>query len=111
MEKIGQRIHARRKELKLSQKELGRLVGVSHATVSYWEADTNAPKTENFLNLAKALKTSVDELISNVDMTFIDDETLIALIKNSYPKLDEARRRALMASLVDLEFAHKEDAK
>lgn len=104
MQKFGLKIQRRRKELGYTQAKLGGLVGVSGATVSMWESDINSPKTENFLNLAKALKLSVDELIAGIDMDFLDEETLLALVKNSYPRLPENRRRALMAALIDLEF-------
>lgn len=104
MEKFGTKIKRRRKELGFSQTKLGAMVGVSGATISMWESDTNSPKTENFLNLAKALNLTVDELIANIDMDFLDEETLVAIVKSSYPKLSEARRRALMAALMDMEF-------
>lgn len=103
MKKIGLKIKARRKELKLTQKDLGTLVGVSGATVSMWEADTNTPKTENFLALSKALQLTVDELLANVDMNFIDDETLVALVKSSYPKFSTKHREALMRVLLALD--------
>lgn len=102
MEKFGAKIFKRRKELKLTQQKLGDAVGVSGATISMWESDTNAPKTENFLNLATALQLSVEELLSDVDMSFIDEETLVALVKTSYPRFSAKHREALMRVLLDL---------
>lgn len=103
MEKIGSKIKEKRKALKLTQKQLGSLVGVSGATVSMWEADTNTPKTENFLSLSKALQVTVDELLENVDMNFIDEETLVALVKKSYSGFSPKHREALMRVLLALD--------
>lgn len=54
MDTLGQRIRKRRKALKLTQKQLGDSVKVSHVTVSQWEQDLFAPKNIN--GLSKALK-------------------------------------------------------
>ena len=103
MEKLGLRIKNRRRELGLSQKELGKAVGVSHVTISHWEADTNSPKTENFMNLASALKLSIEQLLANTDAQVMDDETFASVVAITYRKLDKAKRRALIARLWDID--------
>ena len=45
---LGDRIRNRRKELKLTQKDLSTaLKGVSHVAVSQWESNTTKPNAEN----------------------------------------------------------------
>ena len=103
MEKLGEKIKRRRKELKLSQKELAAKVGVSHVSISQWESDTNAPKTENFMNLAAALKQTIVELLSDVDLQVMDDETFESIVLLTYPRLDKEKRRKLIARLWDID--------
>ncbi|WP_438467635.1 LexA family protein [Marinomonas sp. PE14-40] len=62
MKTIADRILHRRKELKMSQRELGRRLTISGATISLWESDRNYPNGENLLKLAKALSTTPEWL-------------------------------------------------
>lgn len=55
MQTVGDRIRARRKELKLTQKDLASRVGVSHVAISQWEKDETAPRGDNLLRLSQAL--------------------------------------------------------
>lgn len=52
---LGQRVLARRKELKLTQREAAKLVGVAHVTISQWERDETQPVGSRLFSLAKAL--------------------------------------------------------
>ncbi|AIX73677.1 helix-turn-helix domain-containing protein [Pantoea sp. PSNIH4] len=55
MKTIGDRLRARRKELRLTQKDLASRVGVSHVAISQWEKDETAPRGDNLLRLSEAL--------------------------------------------------------
>lgn len=59
----GERIKLRRKELKLTQQELSRSVGVSHVAISQWERGETEPSGENLLALAKALRCQPGYLV------------------------------------------------
>lgn len=59
---FAERVKQKRKELGLSQKELGKLAGLSHVTVSKWESGSE-PKAENLYDLAKALSCSANWLL------------------------------------------------
>jgi len=107
MKKFGEKIKARRKELGLSQRKLAQMIGLTHGTISQWESDTNSPKTENFMNLARALQYSIEELLADVDFESLDDETFMAIVKASYPKLSDEKRKALMSALLDFEMTSK----
>jgi transcriptional regulator with XRE-family HTH domain len=52
---LGQRVLARRKELKLTQREAAKLAGVAHVTISQWERDETQPVGSRLFSLAKAL--------------------------------------------------------
>lgn len=52
---LGQRALARRKELKLTQREAAKLVGVAHVTISQWERNETQPVGARLFALAKAL--------------------------------------------------------
>lgn len=62
------RLMERRKMLRLSQKELAKIVGVSVNTIQSYETG-NLPRGEHFLALAKALGCSLDWL-SGLDVSF-----------------------------------------
>lgn len=47
----------------LSQADLAKLVGVSQATVSRWEADVMTPKTDKLSPLAKALGVEIQDVM------------------------------------------------
>ena len=59
---LGQTIARYRKDLGLSQEELGARLGVSRQAVSKWETDNATPDMENLLALAREFGISVAEL-------------------------------------------------
>ncbi|MCL2899760.1 helix-turn-helix domain-containing protein [Brenneria tiliae] len=54
----GERIRARRKELKLTQRALAKLIKVSHVTVSQWETNDSEPGGKNLFALSSSLQCS-----------------------------------------------------
>nr|DAN28472.1 MAG TPA: Repressor protein CI [Caudoviricetes sp.] len=61
---LGDRIRNRRKELKLTQKDLSTaLKGVSHVAVSQWESNTTKPNAENILDLSTVLQCDISWLL------------------------------------------------
>lgn len=63
VESTGSRIKQRRKELGLTQPDVAKRVGVTKATVSLWENDTNTPNGPNLQALAVALECSSNWLL------------------------------------------------
>ena len=57
------RIKAMRKEVGLSQKELGEKIGVGQATVSAWETGRNHPDNETLYKLSKIMGCSIGYLM------------------------------------------------
>ena len=60
---IGQRIAAKRKELGLSQIELGEKMNVSRQSVSKWESDAAIPEIDKLIALSKLYQVSVGWLL------------------------------------------------
>lgn len=59
---IGEKIYQRRKELKLTQRELAERLDVSDKTVSRWELGTTVPDTMQIPMIAAALDLNVNDL-------------------------------------------------
>ncbi|WFQ81308.1 LexA family transcriptional regulator [Xenorhabdus sp. SF857] len=77
---IGVRIRLCRKRLNLTQRELGKLVGVSHVAISQWEKEETEPKGDNLLALASALGCSPeyilkDAFVDNLDISIKPNRT------------------------------------
>ncbi|MCL2862344.1 MAG: helix-turn-helix domain-containing protein [Firmicutes bacterium] len=61
--KIGQSIKTARKFAGLSQVELAKNIGTTHAAISYWENDINIPNVADCWRIADVLGISIDELV------------------------------------------------
>lgn len=59
---IGNQIALYRKSLKMTQEELGQLLGVSNQAVSKWESDVTLPDVLLLPKIVKALNITFDEL-------------------------------------------------
>jgi transcriptional regulator with XRE-family HTH domain len=55
-ETFGARLLKRRKDMKLSQVALGKLVGVAHVTISQWEREETQPVGKRLFALSKGLQ-------------------------------------------------------
>lgn len=64
MNTIGERIRAKRKELGLTQAELGEKLGVTDRAVSKWEQDEGNPDISIVASLAAILQVSIDYLLT-----------------------------------------------
>lgn len=67
IENIGKNIRICRKEAGLSQPQLAKLVGVSHAAISYWENGVNIPNVRDCWLIADVLQISIDQLVGRKD--------------------------------------------
>ena len=60
---IGKSIKNFRKIAGLSQPELAKRIGVSHAAISFWENGVNIPNVKDCWLIADELHVSIDELV------------------------------------------------
>lgn len=65
---IGQRIKELRKENKMSQSELAKLVGCSQPMIVLWEKEECEPTATAICKLSEALNCSTDYLLGKTDM-------------------------------------------
>jgi len=72
---FGQKVNLCRKEKKISQGELGNLVGTSGDIVGKWERDEMAPSIETAKKIAQALDVSLDYLSGLSDSRGLSRET------------------------------------
>lgn len=59
---IGERIKNKRKQMRFTQAELGKLVNVSAQVISNWERGYSNPNHDDVARLAEALECSTEEL-------------------------------------------------
>lgn len=64
---IHARIASLRKELKLSQEDLAKKVGVDNTAISHWENGMARPDISRLAAVATALGITVDDLIDGED--------------------------------------------
>lgn len=82
----GQRIKAARKAAGLTQKELGKKLGVAYQTFAQWENDLRNPKMETLERIADALDISVDYLLKGtiaINSAYIGPG--VAIYRNTSP--------------------------
>ena len=76
LQEIGQRITARRKQLRMTQEELSEMAGVTSQTISNAELGKKGLRPENIIRLCSAMEISPDYLllgrISEDDMSVLN---------------------------------------
>lgn len=65
--KIGEKLKYLRKQKKLTQNELAKLINIGQSTYAHWEKDERIPRKENFEKLAELYEIEVSELFEDVD--------------------------------------------
>ncbi|EMO5715856.1 helix-turn-helix domain-containing protein [Enterobacter bugandensis] len=108
-ETIGRRILRRRKDVGLPQRDLGKILGVSHATISLWESDKTEPSGKNLHALAKALQCTPtwilfgDEDQQPAEPKAIDAQPLLSADEQEmlelYRSLPESEQQAQILNL------------
>ncbi len=71
---IGERIKEARKNMNLTQKELGDILGVSKVSICGYENGTRIPTLENFIQLLEVLEVKPDYLLGRETSVICEDE-------------------------------------
>ena len=71
---VGEKIQFYRKNIGLSQEELGQKMLVSRQTVSLWEMDKTLPTVDNLIRLKEIFSVSIDDILSETEP--IEEKTL-----------------------------------
>lgn len=69
---FGEKIREARKQNGLSQEELASKLCVSRPAITKWESDRGMPDIENLKMISKLLDVSIDYLLADSDMDFIN---------------------------------------
>lgn len=105
---VGEKIQTYRKQLGMSQEELGQKLLVSRQTISLWEKDQTVPTIDNLIRLREILGVSVDEILGfeNIEKK---DEILLCIYgsfffisANVYDHSDEQIVRAEQTTGIDI---------
>ena len=99
-EKIGNRIEKLLKASGYTQKELALMVGVTEAAMSRYLKNEREPKIEVVANLATALNTTSDYLISGTSSNE-DFAEVYRLVARSTAKMTDEEKMKLMKVLLD----------
>lgn len=67
IEKVGKRLRALREEKKITQEELGKILGTSHVTIGRYENGERIPKLDILIDLANYFEASLDYLLFRSD--------------------------------------------
>ena len=76
---FGQKIALRRKELKISQAQIGKRAEVNGDIVGKYERDEMKPSIDTAKRLADALEVSLDYLVGDADFKVLDKKTMYRL--------------------------------
>ncbi|WP_260274624.1 MULTISPECIES: helix-turn-helix transcriptional regulator [Pediococcus] len=68
-------IYHNRREMKLSQADLGERLGVSETIVNQWEQGEKYPTVENLIDLSNVFEISLDQLIRGTEQTMYKVDT------------------------------------
>ena len=67
-EQLSDRLLHLRNQQGFTQEELGRLVGVTHTSVNFWESGSTKPRAASLLKLAKTLGTTPEYLVNGGEL-------------------------------------------
>jgi transcriptional regulator with XRE-family HTH domain len=106
---LGARVRQRRKELGLSQSDLGKAVGITFQQMQKYEHGTNRISFSRLVGIARALECSVADLIGDLDkrkstgafarqMTHLAEPGAGELLA-AYSLMDSSKRRRAVLSL------------
>lgn len=66
LKKLGAHIQHRRKELGISQEQLGEIIGIDRVAIGYIEQGRRSPKLSTLFDIAQALDTEVSEFFKGL---------------------------------------------
>jgi len=81
----GERLEEKRKDLQLTQKGLGSIVGVDGKTISAYENEEIFPRMNTLIKLIETLDISPEYLLGVTDKELPADQRQYIVIPKSYP--------------------------
>lgn len=102
---FGERITYARKQKKLTQGDLGKVVGTSGDIIGKYERDEIKPSIDTAAKIADALKVTLDFLVKDAEYQNIDNDALNRL--KLIEKLPKEERLHLFATMDAFFAKHK----
>lgn len=100
-ERLGDRIATLQREKGYTQKELASMVGVTEAAMSRYVKNEREPRVEVIANLATALNTTSDYLITGKDESAASYSDVINLVARGHANWTQEEKIKLMKVLFD----------
>lgn len=98
METFGQKLSGLRKEMKISQNELAKILNTSTSVIGRYERDEMTPSIEAAKKLAKILNTSVGYLLGETDQAdLFKDPEMLKRFKDILSFSDDKKEHILFA--------------
>ena len=89
---VGSRIKEERLKLNLTQEELGKLIGVSKTTISYYENGLEQPKMDKLKKLTTVLNLTPNYIFgSDINVVLEEDEQYIRISKEDLEILNNLK--------------------
>lgn len=107
---LGEKIRIARQQKQLTQKQLGKALGVSHAVISNWEKEINRPDIDMLEELCKLLDINPNDLfnMSAVNNNLSHSEQQLI---NEYKSLDKYGKKVVNSVLkLEMERIEKEQS-
>ena len=106
---IGTKIMIMRKEKKLTQTELGTLLGVSYMTIRRWETGKSKPSIDKINELANLFGTSVEYLLDLQDKSQIKQQMDAAFeLADKFTDEDTTLKEPISTGMTDNMFIIKD---
>jgi transcriptional regulator with XRE-family HTH domain len=100
---LGARLRLRREQLRMTQTELGKMLGVSYQQIQKYESGANRLSGSSLIAACQTLRISADELLSGEDQTLSDTEALSqgAALAESLRRIERGPLRTQAISLIE----------
>ena len=96
-----EKLKTRRKELKLTQKDIADQLGISYQAYSAWERGVKKPTQENLVKIAQVLNVSVDYLVGNSEEKTDDLDNIELLFRMNSRDLTDEEKEIFKKELIE----------
>ena len=99
--KFGRFVAGRRKELKMTQKELAKKAEVTEAAMSHYVKGDRTPRSSVLARIAMALDTTSEYLMEGVPQNYVDEIGYAKrLIARNVSQMSNAEKREILSILL-----------
>ena len=105
-----EKLKARRKELKMTQKDIADRLGISYQAYSAWERGVKKPTQDNLVKISQILNVSIDYLVGNSNERVKEDklDNVELLFRMNSKGLTEEEKEIFKKELIEFMEKRKE---